>query len=136
MLMNRSSLLGTGTGNEDSSSQVPCLPIVPQHPRFAFRLVEPSSKPACIYSDRLRRSMATKDEQQYHAKDALTPALKTIGVTGAAGLFVASIQATLTRQNIGALGTFTRFGTTITTFGAFCLDLCPTGDKSDPAQLQ
>lgn len=61
--------------------------------------------------------MASEEEQQYHPKDALTPAIKLTGITGAAGLFVAAIQATLTRRNIGALGTFTHYGTTVTTFG-------------------
>lgn len=56
-------------------------------------------------------------DQPYHAQDALTPAIRGAGVTGAAGLFVASVQATLTRQNIGALSPFTRYGGTIAVFG-------------------
>lgn len=57
-------------------------------------------------------------EEQFHPSDAVTPAIKATGITGFAGLFVASVQATLTRRNIGALGTFTHFSPTITTFGA------------------
>lgn len=57
------------------------------------------------------------EEPSYQAKDALTPAFRGAGVTGAAGLFVASIQATLTRQNIGAFSPFTHYGGTIAVFG-------------------
>ncbi|KAI9654889.1 MAG: hypothetical protein M1831_005258 [Alyxoria varia] len=57
-------------------------------------------------------------EEQYHSRDALTPALKSAGVTGLAGLFASSVQATLTKRNIGILGTFTHYGSTTITFGA------------------
>lgn len=56
-------------------------------------------------------------EEAFHRKDAIGPAVRATGITGGAGLFVASVQATLTKQNIGALGTFTRYGPTIATFG-------------------
>lgn len=65
----------------------------------------------------------SEGHREYHRKDAIGPTVKAIGVTGSAGIFVASIQATLTRQNIGALGAFTRYGTTIATFGT----LAPEG---------
>lgn len=57
------------------------------------------------------------EEPSYQAKDAIGPAVRGAGVTGAAGLFVASIQATLTRQNIGALSPITHYGGTIAIFG-------------------
>jgi len=63
-------------------------------------------------------------DQPYHAQDAIGPAFRGAGVTGAAGLFVASIQATLTRQNIGAFSPFTHYGGTIAIFGMECW---PTG---------
>jgi len=56
-------------------------------------------------------------EEEYTSKDAIGPALRGVGVVGAAGLFVASIQATLTRQNIGALSPITHYGGTIAIFG-------------------
>ena len=56
-------------------------------------------------------------EEHYHRKDAIGPAVTATTITGAAGLFIASVQATLTKTNIGALGTFTRYGTTVATFG-------------------
>ncbi|KAB8343045.1 hypothetical protein FH972_022639 [Carpinus fangiana] len=62
--------------------------------------------------------MASEGED-YHVQDALAPALRATGLTGGMGLFVASVQATLTKQNIGFLGTFTRYGSTVATFGAF-----------------
>jgi len=57
------------------------------------------------------------EQPQYHPKDAITPAVKDAGITGAAGLLVASIQSTLTKRNIGALGPITHYGGTIATFG-------------------
>ena len=62
------------------------------------------------------QTMSQHEEEDYHAKDAIAPAVKSAGITGFAGVFVASIQATLTRRNIGALGTFTHYGGTIATF--------------------
>lgn len=56
-------------------------------------------------------------EQEYEAQDAVTPAIRSTGYLGTAGLFVASIQATMTKRNIGFFGTFTRYGSTIATFG-------------------
>lgn len=58
------------------------------------------------------------EEHQYHPQDALTPAVKATTITGAAGIFAASCQATLNKHNIGLLGTFTRYGGTIAVFGA------------------
>lgn len=57
------------------------------------------------------------DDHPYHPQDAITPALKATGIVGGAGIFAASIQATLQKQNIGLLGTFTRYGGTIAVFG-------------------
>lgn len=61
----------------------------------------------------------TQDQIQelYQPKDAIGGAIKAIGVTGAAGAFVSTIQNTLTRQNVGAFGAFTRFGGTTAVFG-------------------
>ena len=39
-------------------------------------------------------------------------------ITGAAGTFVSTIQNTLTKQNVGAFGIFTKSGSTIAVFGA------------------
>lgn len=57
-------------------------------------------------------------DEQYHTVDALSPAIKATTITGSAGIMVAAVQATLTRQNIGALGAFTRYGPTIAVFAA------------------
>jgi len=56
-------------------------------------------------------------EETYHAKDSIGAAVKAVGVTGAAGAFVSTIQNTLTKQNVGAMGAFTRFGGTTAVFG-------------------
>lgn len=55
----------------------------------------------------------------YQPKDALGAAIKATMVTGAAGTFISTIQNTLTKQNVGAFGIFTRTGGTIAVFGAF-----------------
>lgn len=54
----------------------------------------------------------------YQPKDALGAAIKATMVTGAAGTFISTIQNTLTKQNVGAFGIFTRTGGTIAVFGA------------------
>lgn len=61
----------------------------------------------------------SQDEEGYHPVDAITPTVKSAGITGFAGLFIASIQSTLTKRNIGALGAFTHYGGTIATFSVF-----------------
>jgi hypothetical protein len=53
----------------------------------------------------------------YHPKDALGHAVKAVAITGGAGLFISTIQNTLTKQNTGAWGVFTRSGSTIGIFG-------------------
>lgn len=55
--------------------------------------------------------------EQYQPKDAVGAAIKATLVTGGAGAFVSTIQNTLTKQNVGAFGIFTRTGGTIAVFG-------------------
>ncbi|KAI7483017.1 TBCC-domain-containing protein [Hortaea werneckii] len=57
-------------------------------------------------------------ESIYQPKDAVGSAIKATSVTAAAGAFISTIQNTLTRQNVGAMGAFTRFGGTTATFAA------------------
>jgi len=57
------------------------------------------------------------EHDAYHPKDAVGAALKTTTITGVAGGLVSGIQNTLTKQNIGAMGVFTRTGSTIATYG-------------------
>jgi hypothetical protein len=57
------------------------------------------------------------EEASYEPKDAVQAAIKSTLITGSAGLLLAAVQNTLARQNIGALGVFTRFGGTIGLFG-------------------
>jgi hypothetical protein len=53
----------------------------------------------------------------YQPHDALGNSIKATLVTGGAGLFISTIQNTLTKQNTGAWGVFTRTGSTIGVFG-------------------
>nr|POF25086.1 nadh-ubiquinone oxidoreductase 21.3 kda subunit [Quercus suber] len=59
-----------------------------------------------------------QQEVQYQPQDAIGGAVKATMVTGAAGLFVSTIQNTLTKQNVGAFGVFTRSGSTVAVFAA------------------
>ena len=63
------------------------------------------------------RTMASEDEATYQPKDAIGDAIKSTLVMGAAGLTVSAIRTSLTKENIGALGVFTRGGGVIAIFG-------------------
>lgn len=65
-------------------------------------------------------SIEMDDEPVYQPQDAIRDALKTSLITGSGGLLFAAVQNTLVRQNIGAMGVFTRFGGTIGMFGRHC----------------
>jgi len=62
--------------------------------------------------------MASKEEAVYQPKDAVSIAIDSTLIVGAAGLTVSAIQNTLTKQNVSAWGVFTRSGSTISIFGA------------------
>jgi hypothetical protein len=60
--------------------------------------------------------MAHHEEHTYHPKDALGPAVKAGLTTGVVGAIFSGIQSALTKQNIGPLGAFTRYGGTTAIF--------------------
>ncbi|KAH0285369.1 hypothetical protein M436DRAFT_55854 [Aureobasidium namibiae CBS 147.97] len=62
--------------------------------------------------------MAQQEEEPYRPKDALGAAIKAGMITTGAGLFVSTIQNTLTKQNYGSMGAFTKFGGTTAVYGA------------------
>ena len=49
----------------------------------------------------------------YQPQDALGRSARSAAMTGAAGLFIASVQNTVAKEQLGAFGVFTRFGRTI-----------------------
>jgi len=57
-------------------------------------------------------------DESYHPQDALGASVRSATLTGAAGLFLASVQNTVAKENVGAFGVFTRFGRTIGLFAA------------------
>ncbi|KAI9851567.1 MAG: hypothetical protein M1824_002608 [Vezdaea acicularis] len=61
--------------------------------------------------------MAT-DGDTYVAKDAVAAGTTGVLTVGGAGLVISAIQNTLTKQNVGAWGIFTRTGGTIAVFAA------------------
>ncbi|KAL9101727.1 MAG: hypothetical protein Q9163_003049 [Psora crenata] len=63
--------------------------------------------------------MAPKEEEKhYQPKDAVGHGVTTTLIMGGVGLTVSAIQNTLTRQNVGAWGVFTRTGGAITLFAS------------------
>lgn len=67
--------------------------------------------------------MSSEDEATYKPKDAVEIAIESTLITGAAGLAVAAIQNTLTKQNVSAWGVFTRGGGIIAMFGVLSMGL-------------
>jgi len=53
----------------------------------------------------------------YEPRDALGAATRAATMTGGAGLLLAAVQNTIAKENIGAIGVFSRFGSTIGLFG-------------------
>jgi len=62
------------------------------------------------------------DDAHYHPRDAIADGVKGTLISGGAGLFMAAVQNSLAKQNVGAWGVFTRGGGIITTFGTILLD--------------
>ncbi len=58
-----------------------------------------------------------EDSTTYEAQDALGHSARSAALTGAAGLFLASVQNTMAKQQIGPFGVFSRFGGTIGIMG-------------------
>ena len=56
-------------------------------------------------------------ERPYQPEDALGNALTATLIVGGAGLLTSAVQASLARENVGAFGLFSRFGTSTTSFG-------------------
>ena len=68
------------------------------------------------------------DDETYHPQDAIGTATRAAALTGVAGLFLASVQNTVAKENIGPLGVFTRFGRTV---GLFSMRLAALGYSLD-----
>jgi len=56
-------------------------------------------------------------DEAYHPQDAIGAGIKSTIAVGTAGLFFAAVQTSYARQNVGAMGVFTRFGGTSALFG-------------------
>lgn len=56
-------------------------------------------------------------EETYHPKDAIGAALKASVALGGAGLFIAAVQNSIAKENVGSFGVFSRFGGTTALFG-------------------
>jgi hypothetical protein len=65
--------------------------------------------------------MPSDEHHIYHPKDAIAVATEAGLIVGGFGALFSGIQNTLARQNVGAKGFITRFGSTTTVFGASLL---------------
>jgi hypothetical protein len=68
------------------------------------------------------RTMSTdtpSHDEHYHSKDALSPSLDAALKIGFIGAVFSGVQASLTKQNIGIFGAFTKYGATTAVFGNF-----------------
>jgi hypothetical protein len=59
----------------------------------------------------------TLSDDTFHPVDALGQATRTAMLAGTAGVFLAAVKNTRTKENVGAFGVITRFGGTIGLFG-------------------
>lgn len=59
------------------------------------------------------------DDHVYHKVDAIKAGTKGALITGGSGLFAASVQNALRKENVGALGVFTKSGGMIFHWGTF-----------------
>ena len=53
----------------------------------------------------------------FEPQDAIAKSTRSVAITGGAGLLLAAVQNTVARENLGAMGVFTRFGGTVAMFG-------------------
>ena len=56
-------------------------------------------------------------EEAYEPQDALGKTIPAALIAGTAGLLASAVQNTLTKENVGPMGVFTRTGGQIATFG-------------------
>ena len=61
-------------------------------------------------------AMSSQDET-YEPQDAIAQTIPAAGIAGTAGLLASAVQNTLTRQNVGPMGVFTRTGGNIAVLG-------------------
>lgn len=68
--------------------------------------------------------MAADKPRPFHPKDAISSTIETTLLTGGIGFFASAVQNTLQKQNVGALGVFTKTGGTIALFGTLLQSNC------------
>lgn len=57
------------------------------------------------------------DDVMYEPQDAVGKAIKNGTMLGGAGLFLAAVQNTVAKQNVGMMGVFSKFGSSTALFG-------------------
>ena len=67
--------------------------------------------------EEMNRMRLPDPSESYEPRDLIKETTKTTLMVGGVGLFAASVQNSLARQNLGSFGIFTRFGSTVGMFG-------------------
>lgn len=56
-------------------------------------------------------------EETYHPQDAIGAGTKSSLALGGTGLFIAAVQNSISKENVGTFGVVSRFGGTVALFG-------------------
>lgn len=67
--------------------------------------------------DAFNAKSAAEKRSEYKPSDLINDTVKGGAITGLAGLAYASVRNALTKQNTGARGVFTKYGSNVVTFG-------------------
>lgn len=70
-------------------------------------------------------------EPMYEPKDAIGNSITNGVMLGGAGLFLAAVQSTVAKENIGMFGIFSRFGSSTALFGGYIFAIACTGDADE-----
>ena len=63
------------------------------------------------------KSQYVDDSQDYQPKDTIGETMRATAIAGGVGFAVSAVQNSLAKQNVGAMGVFTRTGGAIGHFG-------------------
>lgn len=61
------------------------------------------------------------DDVTFEPQDAIGKAIKNAAMLGGAGLFLAAVQNTVAKQNVGMFGVFSKFGSSTALFGGLII---------------
>jgi hypothetical protein len=95
----------------------------PHSKLFAIQQSSITSQPTHLSSQPIRPALkmagghGSDSEHVFHPKDALGEAVQAGLTVGVVGTIFSGVQASMTRQNLGAFGALTHYGSTTAIFG-------------------